>query len=83
MTIRTIEVPSYPGLDLAHLLDAALSLARPLNAHIDVTCVVPDVAAEMAMMPPLAIGAGVYGFPEFEKLVETDRDRQQTAFEAW
>lgn len=83
MTIRTIEVPCYTGLDLAHLLDAALALAKPFGAHIDTTCVLPDPIAEMAMLPPLSGGAGMLELPEFEKLIEANRTRLKAAFDEW
>ena len=70
MTIRTIEVQCYVGLDLASLLDAAPTLARPLGAHIEACYVLPDAAAELGMLPPASMGADMLTVPAIEKIVD-------------
>jgi hypothetical protein len=83
MSIRTIEIPCYAGLDIAHMLDAAIAVARPFGAHVDATCVVPDAAAELAMLPPLTVGADALALPAFERVIEESRARQKVSFESW
>ena len=59
MTIRNILVPVFPGLAFANQLNAAASLARVLEAHINAVFVIPDPIRIVAGMPTVALEAGV------------------------
>lgn len=54
MTLRTIFVPTASKLDLIGPLDAALSIARPLCAHIDVLYVMQSAVAVLSQFPETA-----------------------------
>ena len=82
MALRTITVPLFSGVDPTAPLDAALSVARHTNAHIEGVLIRPDPATGEA-----AIAA--YGLPNAASLAEMAREGEQNAatsragFNAW
>ena len=83
MTIRTLGVPCYGSMDLEALLTPAVNLARPLGAHIELTYVLPDALAELAMFPSSAIAAGLLPIDRMVEEVKQEAQRQHQRFEAW
>src|SRR6185369_4262372 len=82
MTIRTITVPMYGSVDPTGPLNAALSLARRLDAHIDAVLIRPDPITTVAEMGDLGFAAAVTLEDlnrEAEQLVARSRER----FIAW
>lgn len=82
MTLRTIIVPLFSGIDPTAPLDAALSIAKHTMAHIDGVLIRPDPATGEA-----AIAA--YGLPNAASPAEMAREGEQNAansragFTAW
>jgi nucleotide-binding universal stress UspA family protein len=83
MTIRTIEVPCYCGLDLLHQLDAALALAEPLGSHIEVSYVRLSTMPGLATLPPASLAIDPLALPVLERAAEEDGKRQKDVFELW
>ena len=79
--MRTLLVPLAPGLASEPALDAALSLARRINAHIRAVFVRPDPLSALYYLPPAMVTADTQQMIENEdrKAEEEERGR----FEAW
>ena len=57
--IRTVVVPLTTELSSEALLDAALLVAKRLNAHIRALFVQPSPATAFAYLPDVILAAGV------------------------
>jgi nucleotide-binding universal stress UspA family protein len=82
MTIRNILVPICPSVPFDRQLEAALNLARSLEAHINAVYLRPDSAATMSSIPAVAMAPGF----TVDRLDRDDRAVEaaaQAKFEAW
>src|SRR5271157_3261585 len=57
--IRTILVPLAAGLPDEALLDAALVLAKRINAHVRALFMMPNPGSAFAYLPDVILAAGV------------------------
>ncbi|HVJ55567.1 MAG TPA: universal stress protein [Aliidongia sp.] len=81
MTVRLIEVPACGETGLAAQLDSALSIARPLGAHIRVTYVRTNPVAEVAGLVPEA-ATGVW-LAELADAAAARLKKRKHEFEEW
>ena len=82
MSLRSILVPICPSVSFQPQLDAALSTARHLEAHINALFIRPDPAQIYASLPNVAITGGV----TLAKIEREGADAAASAraeFEAW
>lgn len=82
MTLRTILVPAASRLDLTAPLDAALSIARPLRAHIDVVYASPSASIITAQVPEGA-SIGALDLGEIRRKARDVSERMKSRFQDW
>lgn len=82
MTIRSILVPILPDVAFDNQLDAALDLARRLEAHINAVFIMPDPLVVLAGIPMGVMAPGVTS-----AIISQDGEAKATAakakFERW
>ena len=59
MPLRCILVPTGPGIDPRHRLDAALRICRSTHAHIDMFYIEPDPESVLRSTPDVILASGV------------------------
>ncbi len=82
MPIPSILVPICPDVEFDHQLDAALSLARGVEGHINAVYIRPDPVIAAAAIPEAMLAAGITA----DRIEREGREAEAGArakFEAW
>jgi nucleotide-binding universal stress UspA family protein len=59
MSIRSLLIPAFEGIEFDDQLTVALDMAHIVNGHIDVAFIRPDPETAFASLPPVIAAAGV------------------------
>lgn len=82
MPLRCILVPTGPGIDARHRLDAALRICRSTHAHIDMLYIEPDPEKVLRYTPDVIRASGVTA-DSITRDIREAADRARAQFGEW